>query len=409
MEQYLRQSLAQNKPYNKLVHELLTATGSAQPGSEGYNGAVNFVLAGMNKDATLATSRVSRVFLGHQLQCAQCHNHPTQDWSQQQFWALNSFLRQAQAERADDAVKLVNTDFGGEARGSTDGEVYYETPAGTLKSAFPAFLDGTAIPPSGELAEVDRRAELARFVTRSEQLPRALVNRMWAHFFGYGFTRPVDDMSPAGNAAHPELLDRLADEFAARDYDLKSLIRWIALSDPFGRSSKLPSLRSKDMPEAGEIALFSRYYSRQFAAEEVYNSLVQAAQIRKTAANEAEIEKARVDWLAQFNRPMGTDDADEESHFSGGIGQSLIMMNGDLMRRAASTQHAGLLTSVTQSKLKYEEKVSHLFLAALSREPTRREVESTRTILANSNGNESVALEDIWWALLNSNEFILDH
>jgi hypothetical protein len=409
MEQYLRQSLALNKPYDKLVHELLTATGSAEPGAEDYNGAVNFLLAGLNKDATLATARVSRVFLGHQLQCAQCHNHPTQDWSQQQYWALNSFLRQAHPEKAGDAVKLVNTDFAGQGQGSTDGEVYYETPTGLMKSAFPAFLDGTAILPSGELAQIDRRAELAKFVVRSEQLPRALVNRMWAHFFGYGFTQPVDDMSPEGNAAHPELLDRLAEEFAARNYDLKSLIRWIALSDPFGRSSKLPSLRSKDMPEAGEVALFSRYYIRQMPAEEVYNSLVQAAQIRKTAANEAEVEKARVDWLAQFNRPMGTDDADEESHFSGGIGQSLIMMNGDLMRRAASTQQAGLLKTVTQSKLKYEEKVSHLFLSALSREPTRRELESTRTILANSSGNEAVALEDIWWALLNSNEFILDH
>lgn len=413
LEQYLRQSLATNKPYDKVVQELLTATGTAQPGSEGYNGAVNFLLAGLEpgqkNDATLATARVSRVFLGHQLQCARCHNHPTQDWSQQQFWALNSFFRQMHVEQAGGATKLVNADFAGQGQASTDGEVYYETPTGLLKSAFPAFLDGTAIAPTGELAQVDRRAELAKFVVRSDQLPRALVNRLWAHFFGYGFTQPVDDMSPEAGAAHPELLDRLAHEFAAHDYDLKSVIRWIALSDPFGRSSKLPSLRSKDMPEAGEIALFSRYYSRQLPAEEVYNSLVQAAQIRKTAANEVEVEKARVDWLAQFNRPMGTDDADEESHFSGGIGQSLIMMNGDLMRRAASTQHAGLLKTVAQSKLKFDEKVSHLFLSALSREPTRRERESSRTILQNSSGNEQVALEDIWWALLNSNEFILDH
>jgi hypothetical protein len=343
------------------------------------------------------------------LQCAQCHNHPTQDWSQHQFWAMNSFFRQMHAQKAGEAVVLVNTDYAGQGQGSTDGEVFYETPTGLLKSAFPAFLDGTVIPPGGELAQVDRRAELARFVVGSEQLPRALVNRLWAHFFGYGFTRPVDDMSAEGGAAHPELLDRLAVEFAARDYDLKSVIRWIALSDPFGRSSKMPSLRSKDMPEAGEVALFSRYYSRQLPAEEVYNSLVQAAQIRKTAASEAEVEQARVDWLAQFNRPMGTDDADEESHFSGGIGQSLIMMNGDLMRRAASAEQAGLLKTVAQSKLKFDEKVSHLFLSALSREPTRRELESSRTILANSGGNEPVALEDIWWALLNSNEFILDH
>ncbi|MCI0357002.1 MAG: DUF1549 domain-containing protein, partial [Planctomycetaceae bacterium] len=366
LEQYLRQSLARNKPYDRIVSELLTATGSGRPGAPDYNGATNFMLAGLNQDATLATARVSRVFLGHQLQCAQCHNHPTQDWSQQQFWALNSFLRQMHVERAGGAAKLVNVDFGGQGRGSTDGEVFYETPTGLLKTAFPAFLDGTEIPHSGELAEVDRRAELARFVLASPQFPRALVNRVWSHFFGYGFTRPVDDMGPPGSGSHPELLDRLADEFAARRYDLKSMIRWVALSDAFGRSSKIASLRSKDMPEAGEVALFSRYYTRQFGAEEAYNSLVQAARIRKTAANSSDVEKARVDWLAQFNRPMGTDDADEESHFSGGIGQSLIMMNGDLMRHAASSEHAGLLASVTTSKLKFDEKVGHLFLAALS-------------------------------------------
>jgi cytoskeletal protein RodZ len=409
LEHYLRQSLAHNKPYDKIVSELLTATGSGTPGTPDYNGAANFMLAGLNQDATLATARVSRVFLGHQLQCAQCHNHPTQEWSQQQFWAMNSFLRQMHVEKAGDAVKLVNVDFGGQGKGSTDGEVFYETPTGLLKTAFPAFLDGTAPPPSGKLAEVDRRAELARLVLASDQLPKALVNRVWSHFFGYGFTRPVDDMGPAGSGSHPELLDRLAEEFAAHRYDLKSVIRWVALSDAFGRSSKIPSLRSKDMPEAGEVALFSRYYMRQFGAEEAYNSLVQAARIRKTAANETDVEKARVDWLAQFNRPMGTDDADEESQFSGGIGQSLIMMNGDLMRHAASSEHAGLIASVTASKLKFEEKVGHLFLAALSRDPTRREVEAARTILANSGGQEAIALEDIWWALHNSNEFILDH
>jgi Protein of unknown function (DUF1549)/Protein of unknown function (DUF1553) len=409
LEQYLRQSLARNKPYDKLATELLTATGSGKPGTPDYNGAANFMLAGLNQDAALATARVSRVFLGHQLQCAQCHNHPTQDWSQQQFWALNSFLRQMHVEKTGEAAKLVNVDFGGQGRGSTDGEVFYETPTGLLKTAFPVFLDGTEIPHNGQLAEVDRRAELARFVLASPEFPRALVNRVWSHFFGYGFTRPVDDMGPPGSGSHPELLDRLAGEFAARRYDLKSVIRWVALSDAFGRSSKIQSLRSKDMPEAGEVALFSRYYTRQFGAEEAYNSLVQAARIRKTAANSADVEKARVDWLAQFNRPMGTDDADEESHFSGGIGQSLIMMNGDLMRHAASSQHAGLLASVTASKLKFEEKVGHLFLSALSRDPTRRELDAARAILANSNGQEPIALEDIWWALLNSNEFILDH
>ncbi len=417
LEQYLGQALAKNKPYHEWVHELLVATGSSQPGSEGFNGAVNFLLAGMNQDATLATSRVSRVFLGHQLQCAQCHNHPTQDWTQEHFWGLNAFFRKLQVERSGSAVVLMNASGvrGEPGKGSTndrasaEDNVFYETPTGLLKTAVPAFLDGTQLPAEFDASGVDRRVALSRYVLASKQMPRALVNRMWSHFFGYGFTQPVDDMPPEGAGSHPQLQERLAEEFAAHNYDLKQLIRWIALSDAFGRSSKLVTLRSKDLPEAGETPLFSRYYTRQLGIEEAYNSLVQAARIRKTAANESEVEKARIDWLAQFNRPMGTDDAEEESHFSGGIGQSLAMMNGDLMRRAVSTQQAGLLKDLAASKLSYEGKVKHLFLSSLSREATRRELDAARQILANSSGNESVAIEDVWWALLNSNEFILDH
>src|SRR5687767_12990219 len=106
---------------------------------------------------------------------------------------------------------------------------------------------------------------------------------------------------------------------------------------------------------------------------------------------------------------MGTDDAMEESHFNGSMRQSLIMMNGDLMKRAVSGQKDGVLKSVVASEMKFDKKVEHLFLSALSREPTRREQQALTTILASSGGNEAVALEDIWWALLNSNEFILDH
>ena len=124
---------------------------------------------------------------------------------------MNSFLRQMHVEKAGDAVTLVNADFGGQGKGSTDGEVFYETPTGLLKTAFPAFLDGTAIPPSGQLAEVDRRAELAKFVLAPTSCRGPWSTAIWSHFFGYGFTRPVDDMGPAARGSHPELLDRLAE------------------------------------------------------------------------------------------------------------------------------------------------------------------------------------------------------
>jgi hypothetical protein len=302
--------------------------------------------------------------------------------------------------------RLTNVDFGGEGRTSRGGEVFFETPAGLLKSAYPKFIDGTEIPPSGQLAEVDRRAELAKLVVQSDRLPRALVNRVWSHFFGYGFTSGTDDVSES--AAHEALLARLSDQFVAHEFDLKNLIRWVALSDPFARSSKLSDLATKDMPEAGEVALFSRYYLRQMQPEEVVKSLVHAAQIRSTTSNTADLQKARVDWLSQFNRSMGTDDGQEESHFSG-VRQSLMMMNGDLMRKAVSSQQGGILKTLSTSEMPFDKKVEHLFLSALSRQPNAREVRAANTILTRSNKDQAAALEDIWWAILNSNEFILDH
>jgi Protein of unknown function (DUF1549)/Protein of unknown function (DUF1553) len=409
-EQYLRLSLAENKPYDKLVYELLTATGSAQAGAKDSNGAVNFVLAGLNENATLVTARTCRVFLGQSLQCAQCHQHPSQDWSQQQYWSLNAFFRQVRMEKTVSGPRVVNSDFYGRKGVTKEGEVYYQQPSGEMKVAHPQFIDGQSIEPSGLLAEVNRREELARFIVRSDNLPRALVNRLWSHFFGFGFTKPIDDMGKTEAASHPELLDRLSKEFVARNYDLKAAIRWIVLSDPFGRSSVVPAGSLADSPQAGTIPLFSHYYTRQMQAEEVYNSLLAAANLRSKSGDKADLlAQARVDWLQQFNRNMGTDDAMEESHFNGSVRQALEMMNGGLVRQTAGDGKDGFLPGLIQSTMPMNEKVEHLFLASLSRKPTGRENSAIAKILANAKDKPAAALEDIWWALLNSNEFILDH
>ena len=270
------------------------------------NGAVNFLLAGMNDNATLATTRVSRVFLGQQLHCAQCHGHHSQDWSQHQYWALNSFLRQTEAEREGDIVRLVNTDFVNKRGVTTDGEVYYqEHPTGQLKAAEPEFIDGTKIPPSGKLADVDRRKELARLVVNSKEMPRALVNRLWSHFFGFGFTSPIDDMGPHSEPSHPEVLDALAGQFVAHDYDLKRAIRWMVLTDAFGRSSRTAGGGLADMPESGR-PLFSRYYTRPMKAEDLSRSLLTAANLRRESANGADIEQSRRDFLERLSGSEGT-------------------------------------------------------------------------------------------------------
>jgi hypothetical protein len=411
LQQYLRQALLKNEPYDRVVHELISASGSNQPGSEDFNGATNFFLASMDDKATLATARTSRIFLGKQLQCTQCHNHPANEWTQNQFWELNAFLRQMQVERDRESgtVRLVNQDFQGEGGDAAEAEVYYEQLSGRMKVAYPVFDGRVQLPRSGLIAEVDRREELAKLIVQSDDLGRSAVNRLWAHFFGFGFTRPVDDMGPHNPPSHPQLLERLAQEFQSHDYDMQDLIRWMALSDAFGRSSKVAGDSLVDVPEYGQQPLFSRYYSRQMQPEEVYESLMVVAQAHKPGQDFSQTEKARLQWLGQFTQNMGTDEGEETSTFQGNIRQSLIMMNGPLMQRAVSHEHGSLLNRVAQSNMSPQEKIEHLFLSAVARKPNKRESDLALKLYQDHKTNPVVALQDIWWALLNSNEFILDH
>ena len=409
LQQYLTSAFQKKVPFDRLIAELLTAEGSAKPGTADFNGAVNFLLAGFEEDATVATSRVSRLFLGLNLQCAQCHNHPTNDWDQRDYWALNAFLRQMAVEKRGSETRLVDRDLVAKKGDAREAEVYYQTPAGIMKVAYPRFIDGTEISHAGELSEVNRRQKLAELVTHSPQMPRALANRVWAQFFGYAFTQPVDDIGRGNQPSQPEVLDHLAREFAAHNYDLRSLMQWIVLSEPFQRSSKVSAADLVDAPEAGTTPLFSRYYTRQMQMEEVFDSLQIAARMRKKAGTNGDGVLARQDWLAQFSRPMATDDAAEESTFDGSLKQSLIMLNGDLMRKATNPEYDGLLRSVVQGPLPFAQKVDHLFLAALTRVPTAKEKAAAQKLLAVNQGKEALALSDLWWALLNSNEFILDH
>src|SRR5690606_9453060 len=123
---------------------------------------------------------------------------------------------------------------------------------------------------------VDRREELARLMTSGEQplIAPAIVNRMWGHFFGYGFTRPVDDMGPHNPPTHPVLLERLAAEFVAHGYDLKQLIRWICLSRPYQLTSRFGADNAVDDPAVGETPLFSHVYLKSLEAEQLYDSLI---------------------------------------------------------------------------------------------------------------------------------------
>ena len=411
LQQYLRQAISREATLDTLAYELITATGAPQPGAEDFNGATNFLLAGMNDGMTLATSRTARVFLGTQVQCAQCHEHPFHEYGQDQFWQMNAFFRQMHVLGSGRDVRLVDGDFGGEGQTPDleEAEVYYEGRDGQVHAAYPVFLDGQPIPKSGRIEEVDRRGELAKLVVDSPRFSRAMVNRLWAQFFGYGFTSSVDDMGAHSTPSHPEILDRLAKELEARDFDQKDLIRWIVLSEPYALSSRIEPANESDNPELGSAPLFTHYYARQMQPEAAYDSLRLAAHGEPVLGEFAADEAARADWLAQFLVVYGTDEGDESLHFAGSVSQSLAMMNGQLVQQATSNQPGTLLHELSTAEVEPSEKIERLFQATLARSPSSEEIAMANRLLKARQGDVSAALADMLWALLNSNEFILDH
>ncbi len=418
MQKYLRDSFARNKPYDSMVKELITATGSTVPGAENFNGAVNFLVMKVNEEkATLATAEISKVFLGLQVQCTQCHNHPFNDWKQQKFWEFNAFLRQTRAlrkmvpgTREVESAELIDQDFGGEGGDATEAEIYYELRNGLTKVAYPVFVDGTEIKRSGYVSEVNRREELGKLVLASEFVDKAISNRLWSHFLGYGFTKPIDDLGPHNAPTHPELLDYLGKELRKNSYNLKELMRWITLSEAYGLSSRISTSNTADDPLMGERPKFSHFYLRQMRAEELYESLLVATEAHKTRGSYEEQEKSKGEWLRQFVIAFGNDEGTEATTFNGTIPQALMMFNGDLIKKATSLEKGSFLTEIASDKaMKPADKINYLFLAGLGRHPNKSELDIANKLLVARQGNTGAALQDVWWAVLNSNEFIFNH
>jgi len=433
MQKYLRDCFARNMPYDDMAFELVTATGTNTPGSARFNGAVNFLAMKVNDEsATLATAATAKIFLGLQVQCTQCHNHPFNEWKQQKFWEFNAFFRQTRAlrqfaagTRDVEATELVDQDFPGEGGTPDKAEIYYELRNGLLKAAYPVFVDDTAIGQSGYVNEVNRRQELGKLLLGSEYLDREIVNRYWAHFLGYGFTKPIDDMGPHNPPTHPELIEYLGQQIRQHSYNLKELIRWITLSEAYSLSSRVIKGNEKDDPLLGETPKFTHFYLRQMRAEELYESLLTATRADKTRGSYEEQERTKTQWLSQFVSAFGNDEGEEATTFNGTIPQVLMMFNGELVRNATSAERGSFLWEIAASNLKQAQQIEYLYKAGLARTPTNNERAIAQQLFvaraADQVGNSRerrpidaaaanvAALQDIWWAVLNSNEFIMNH
>jgi hypothetical protein len=426
MRQWLRRAFSKNIPYDRFMEELVTATGANtnKQGVDGFNGATNFLSGKLDEGGVQATARTAQVFLGIQVQCTQCHGHPFNDGKQNQFWEFNAFFRQTRALRRFEqtmdvkSIELVDEDFRGEGGDPDEAEIYYELRNGLKKVAYPVFLDGTEISKSGYLPGkmadgtpygVHRRRELAQLIKASPLFPKAIVNRIWAHFLGYGFTKPIDDLGEHNAPSHPELFDGLALQFREQSFDLKSLARWIVLSKPYALSSRVSKGNSRDDPAIGETPKFSRFYLRQMRAEDLYESLLTATKADQAGATGEKAAKKKDEWLGQFIIAFGTDEGDDATTFNGSIAQVLMMFNGDLMKVATSTGNGGFLDRIASAPGKNAAKIDAIYMAALARKPTAKEVARANDLMAARKGDAVGALQDIWWAVLNSNEFIINH
>lgn len=408
LQKFLREGFGKNRGWNEMVSDLLSAEGRSD-----QNGATNFLLSHMNEGGIPATAISARLFLGMQVQCTQCHNHPFNEWKQNAFWEFNSFFKQVRAQevrkynektgRMDvDHMELARMDFGG--------PIYFERRNGLMEVAYPKF-NGVEVNPE---ADTNRRKELASLVITGSRtlVSDAIVNRMWGHFFGYGFTKPVDDMGPHNPPSHPALLERLSEEFVKAGYDLKQLIRWICNSEAYNLTSRLNPKNAKDKqdsPAAGDSPLFSHMYLKSMSAEQLYDSLIVATNAHKSASGSWEqAEERRQKWMQQFVQAFGTDENDEATSFDGTIPQALMMMNGELMQSALSDAKGTLLYEVVNTHGSAPEKVKQLYLATLSRAPSSRELKTADKIMKNAT-SPLEAFQDLYWALLNSNEFIISH
>jgi hypothetical protein len=410
--------------WDKIVAELLTATGKTTE-----NGAVNFVLAHLGEPTPMAdvardgqfnmvpvTSRTTRLFLGLQTQCTQCHDHPFKSqWKQKHFWMTNAFFRQVERkgnpnvnrrQMGMEAPELALLDNPGWNHDDYDdvrpGLAMYEKRNGVVLGVQPAFLLDEATkknpPPHGQ-----RRRALADYVVKSEQFPKAYVNRMWAHFFGRGMNAPgaFDDFGEDNPVTHPELLDYLAGEFRNYGFNPRALIRWVCNSDAYGLSSQ--ASRSN---KAEADPFFSRMLLKSMSPEQLFESLLIATQAESAKTKDAK-DQLRDRWLKNLIVNFGDDEGNEVT-FNGTVVQALLLMNGKEIDEAIAKSP---LFSPAKKNGGARQLMDSIFLAVLNRPMTSSEAGDLPKKL-RPRGLERDAhapYHDLMWALINSNEFILNH
>jgi hypothetical protein len=390
---WLRTSLHENKPYDHLVRDLLTATGSVES---------NPPVAWFHEVAS-TESRVedaAQLFLGQRIQCARCHHHPYEKWSQNDYYQMSAFFSKIDRKEGPtpDEPVFVSRVGGAGAQHPKTG-----------KSLQPAGLDGEVI----ALTNVDDpRQNLVDWMVdvNNPFFARALANRYWKHFFATGLVEPEDDMRVTNPATNPQLLDGLAQHFVDSGYDLKALVRLICTSSAYRFGS------DANENNIGDQNSYSRFYPRRLPAEILLDAIDKVA-MTETAfsgmpagTRAVSLPDSSFDsyFLNVFGRPDSTTACECERSQEATLAQSLHLLNSKEVQAKLSGD-ANRPAAMAASSQEMTELVQELYLTALSRAPTAEELNTAVSYVSGRQDRKREAFEDLVWAMINSKEFLFNH
>jgi hypothetical protein len=388
---WLTEKISGDVPVDEMAAEILAASGGTFSNPE-----TNFYE--INRDTKVTAENVAQVFMGCRIQCAQCHNHPFDRWTMDDYYSFAAFFSQIGRKQAEDYRETVIYD-----RGS--GEVRHPVGNRVMK---PKFLGG----PEPEIASgQDRREVLAAWLTSEENpyFATSVANRVWAHFFGVGIVEPVDDVRVSNPPSNPELLEALGEKLTEYEFDLKRLVRDICNSNAYQRSSR------PNESNAGDTRNFARASLRRIRAEVLLDCISQVTETKDKfrglplGARAVQIADGSTStyFLATFGRSPRETVCACEVDTKPTLSQALHLINGDTIEKKISS--GGVVKRLLGEKNSPEQVVESLFLRCLARRPTPSESDKIAAVLKQKPDKPQEVLEDVFWALLNSREFIFNH
>ncbi len=388
---WLYDRFRENMPYDEFVRALLTSSGNM------YDSPATSYFPLMKKPLDIA-AQTSQLFLGVSIECARCHDHPLEKWTQDDYNGMAAFFSQVRYKGGAgprNNERILYLDFDREFEHPENGRTYRPKALGAARARIDSWTD--------------RREALADWMTAPDNpyFARAIVNRMWKQFMGRGIVEPVDDFRDTNPPANPSLLDALARDFIASGYDLKHLIRTITSSRSYQLSS-VPNEANRD-----DTAGHSRYYARRLTAEQLLDSISLATGVPEEfpslypGTRAAQLPEPEVPsyFLDVFDRPSRQLVADRVQTNS--LNQALHLISGETIQDKVSDR-GGTLHRLLEGGASDEEIVEELYLGALARFPDAAELAAARRTV-DAAGSRAEGLEDLFWALLNSKEFVYQH